>query len=447
MTCRDLGQFSIPYNTKDILNSYSSSQKAAKRRDIALAMVARDIDRAGNNQLNRLLAFRKERSIAPEFQEAQIERLAGDNYREKEFQRKQEEAMDWQNNFLYNTALFAKSMLDEPSRFEREDVEEMQQRMEREGVRLSPSFFRSRSESRGVETREPSLDPSGGGSASQGVRNAFAQIDPSMASISTAMENPSLGSTFNIEQLNVYNLLPPVESAPVKVKQGKGGRKARGGTLDTLSREESSGREQFQVETENLQKLYQEGKIDEQQFKFLLEQQGASLIPPKTKSKGGKKARPYRAGDTSPGSLILFSDDPSFQMGVGRLAGLDEEAIQFAMTFETSASGEAVESTPRTSIDPQVVANFPESVMSFDDKVQRMLELFDYPDTIEGNLISDELRLDFGAWLVRNPNNPRRGETAFNKFLKEAKGQKTVQGSTVQGSRGFEGGGSVRRYD
>lgn len=448
MTCRDLGQFSIPYNTKDILNSYSSAQKASKRRDMALAMAARDIDRSGNNQLNRLLAYRKERAIAPEFQEAQIERLAGDNYREKEYQRKQEEAMDWQNNFLYNTALFAKSMLEEPSRFEREDIEDMQQRLQDEGVALGQSFWnqgRSRSASRPAGSREPSLDPSGGGSAAPGVRNAFAQTDPAMAAMSTAMENPSLGQSINIEQLNVYNMLPPVEGAPVKVKPEKGGRKARGGTLDTLSGEGRVNpvlQQQFQMEAEKLQKLYQEGKIDDQQLKFLLEQQAAAIIPPKTKSKGGKKARPYIAGETSEGSLLLFSTDPSFKMGVGRLEGLDENAIQFAMTFESSGGGqaagggEAAQSDPRGSIDPQVVANAPESVMSFDDKVLRMLELFDYPNEIQGQygpeLISEDLRLDFGAWLLRHPNYPRRGDKAWKQFMSDARGGVQASGSSIQ---------------
>ena len=452
MTCRDLGQFSIPYNTKDILNSYSSAQKASKRRDMALAMAARDIDRSGNNQLNRLLAYRKERAIAPEFQEAQIERLAGDNYREKEYQRKQEEAMDWQNNFLYNTALFAKSMLEEPSRFQREDIEDMQQRLQDEGVALGQSFWnqsRSRSASRPAGSREQSLDPSGGGSAAPGVRNAFAQTDPAMAAMSTAMENPSLGQSINIEQLNVYNMLPPVEGAAVRVKPEKGGRKARGGTLDTLSREERIARvspEEPRVSInisriQELQGLVESGKISADQMQFLIEEDLKASVP-KTKSKGGKKARPYIAGETSEGSLLLYSSDPSFKMGVGRLEGLDENAIQFAMTFESSGGGqaagggEAAQSDPRGSIDPQVVANAPESVMSFDDKVLRMLELFDYPNEIQGQygpeLISDDLRLDFGAWLLRHPNYPRRGDKAWKQFMSDARGGVQASGSSIQ---------------
>jgi hypothetical protein len=419
---------------------------------MALAMAGRDIDRSGNNQLNRLLAYRKERSIAPEFQEAQIERLAGDNYREKEFQRKQEEAMDWQNNFLYNTALFAKSMLDEPSRFEREDIEDLQQRLQDEGVALGGSFWNqggSRSSSRPPGSRGASREASigaGGGSAAPGVRNAFSQTDPAMASMSTAMENPSLGQTFNIEQLNVYNMLPPVEGAPVKVKEGKGGRKARGGTLDTLSGEGRVNpvlQEQFQMEAEKLQKLYKEGKIDDQQLKYLLEQQAAAIIPPKTKSKGGK-ARPYKAGDSSEGSILLYESGIGGLPGAGKLGGLDESAVEFQLRtgyeFKRMGGGEAAQSSSGSSIDPQVIVDAQD--LSFDEKVDRLLTLFDYPLEIESQgggmeLIPDDLRLEFGAFLMRFPNLPKRGETAWKRFMKDRSQKFTsASGGSIQTGAG-----------
>ena len=455
MTCRDLGQFSIPYNTKDILNSYSSAQKAARRRDIALAMSARDIDRAGNNQLNRLLAYRKERSIAPEFQEAQIERLAGDNYREKEFQRKQEEAMDWQNNFLYNTALFSQGMLDRPSRWEQEDVGELQQRVGGEYL-LGESFFKPGSE---AGTRESSRPPGsrgqsagpadrpdfGGASApslQSQVSQAFGSTNPNVSATYTSLQNPSLSqagvSVGAINQM-VFNFLPPQQTEAVRVKPAKAG-KVRGGTLNTLSAE---GSEAVAVVEEpsvkipiaritELQGLLESGKISADQMQFLLEEEIKYSLT-KTKTKGGK-ARPVAASQAA-----VFSGD--IDIGAGALGGLDEAAIEAMLRSgggsAISAEGEAAGGDPKSSIDPLVVSSAPESVMSFDDKVQRMLELFDYPNEIQGQygpeLIPDDLRLDFGPWLVRNPRNPRRGDTAWKKFLKERQGQTTVSASDISG--------------
>ena len=441
MTCRDLGQFSVAYNTKDILNSYSSAQKAAKRRDMALAMAGRDIDRSGNNQLNRLLAYRKERAIAPEFQEAQIERLAGDNYREKEFQRKQEEAMDWQNNFLYNTALFAKSMLEEPSRFEREDIEEMQQRLQDEGVALGGSFWNvggSRGSSRPPGSREPSIGAGGAAAlAPTNVRNAFAQTDPTMASMSTAMENPSLGQTVNIEQLNVYNMLPAVETEkPVPTKPAKGGRKARGGgSLETLSAEPMMGINISKVL--ELQGLVETGKINQDQMQFLLEEElkaSVGSVVPRTKSKGGK-ARPIKTEVEGEASVALGSAIGGLP-GAGRLGGLDESAVEFELQ---SGGGGAVKREPGqafSSIDPQEIVASQD--LSRQEKIDRLLQLYDFPTDIPNplggtDLISDELRQEFGEFLFRFPSLPKRGETAWKRFMAE-RGQKTVSAS----------GGSIR---
>jgi len=440
MTCRDLGQFSIPYNTKDILNSYSSAQKASKRRDMALAMAGRDIDRSGNNQLNRLLAYRKERSIAPEFQEAQIERLAGDNYREKEFQRKQEEAMDWQNNFLYNTALFAKSMLDEPSRFEREDIEEMQQRLEREGLALSGSFWNrgSRSSSRPAGSREQSVGAGGAAAlAPTSVTNAFAQPDASMAAMSTAMDNPSLGPTFNIEQLNVYQMLPPVEGAPVKVKREKGGRKARGGTLDTLS-EPMMG---INISTvQKLQGLVQTGKINQDQMQYLMEAEllaSVGSVVPRTKSKGGK-ARLIKTEVEGEASVELGSAIGGLP-GAGRLGGLDESAVEFELQ---SGGGAAAQASGVSSIDPQVIVDAKD--LSREEKIERLLTLYDYPIDIPNpkggtDLISEELKQEFGEFVFRFPSTPKRGETAWKRFM-AYRGQQIVSGTREPG-QGKAGGG------
>tara|TARA_R110000868_G_scaffold411754_1_gene708881 strand:- start:15361 stop:16698 length:1338 start_codon:yes stop_codon:yes gene_type:complete len=443
MTCRDLGQFSIPYNTKDILNSYSSAQKAAKRRDIALAMAARDIDRSGNNQLNRLLAYRKERAIAPEFQEAQIERLAGDNYREKEFQRKQEEAMDWQNNFLYNTALFSQGMLDKPSRWEQEDVGELQERVGGEYL-LGSSFFKPGSEQGG--TRDPSREPSSRGRSQSGqpperpdfggasapslqsqVSQAFGSLDPNVSSAFTSIQNPSLGPAgLSIGAINqmVFNFLPPQQLSEGQ-KQKISAPRMRPPTNQPLVEETGSL-----------------SRFDPSDFTGINKGQGI------LKFKGG---RVVLKKPTSEDILKMGGTEEQISaMGLGSsgLPGLDEATLEAILRSGISASGEAPKGDPRSSIEPLVVASAPESVMSFDDKVLKMLELFDYPNEIQGQygpeLIPDDLRLDFGAWLVRNPKYPKRGYKAWEQFLTDARG--LVQASTVQGGGGFEGGGSVRTY-
>ena len=78
--------YSIPFNIKNIMGSYQGAQQSAKRRDRALAIAGAMTESA--NPLDRLIAFRRESQIAPAFQEAQIEKLAGDNFRQNEYMEK-----------------------------------------------------------------------------------------------------------------------------------------------------------------------------------------------------------------------------------------------------------------------------------------------------------------------------------------------------------------------
>jgi len=94
MTAPCIRPFSIPYNTQDILGSYSSAKNAAKKRDRQLYIIGRETE--VGNPLDKLIAYRKERQIAPGFQEAQIERLAGDNYSEKQFRQQSLALMEQQ---------------------------------------------------------------------------------------------------------------------------------------------------------------------------------------------------------------------------------------------------------------------------------------------------------------------------------------------------------------
>ena len=94
MTAPCIRPFSIAYNTRDILGSYSSAKSAAKGRDRQLYIVGRETETG--NPLDKLIAYRKERQIAPGFQEAQIERLAGDNFNEKQFRQQSLALMEQQ---------------------------------------------------------------------------------------------------------------------------------------------------------------------------------------------------------------------------------------------------------------------------------------------------------------------------------------------------------------
>ena len=414
MTCRDLGNFSIPFNTTDILRSYSSAKKSASRRDIALAMASKDIDRSGDNQLNKLLAYRKERSIAPAFQEAEFERLAGDNYSEKQFRKEQSEAMQWQNNFLYNSALFFQSMLDKPSRFQQEDLEDMTQRLQDQGVALGDSFWqqgRSRSASRAPRTREPSV--SGAGPApdpsQMAVTNAFAQVQPGTASAFTQAENPSLAPSFAGATINIFNLLPPVgvEAQPQIIKP-RGSRRPPS-SLDILSSSNIS--------------------IKQEPGEQPVEEQPGEELKPRMVRVSGLKQNPVR---------VKPSD-----LGSSALPGADESAVQYAMRLEregfVESKGAGQMYDPFSTIDPQVVASAPEDIMSFEQKARKMLELFDFPLEYKGELVSEELKMDYGVWLVQNPNNPRYGEGTWKKFMKSRKQRGVVQASGGGPAQGFGG--------
>lgn len=428
MTCRDLGNFSIPFNTTDILRSYSSAKKSASRRDIALAMASKDIDRSGDNQLNRLLAYRKERSIAPGFQEAEFERLAGDNYSEKQFRKEQSEAMQWQNNFLYNSALFFQSMLDKPSRFQQEDLEDLSQRLQDEGVALGDSFWqqgRSRSASRAPRTREPSV--SGAGPAPNPsqiqVTNAFAQVQPGTASTFTQAENPSLaGAT-----INIFNILPPVgvEAQPRLVKPRGRGRPPS--TLDILSSsniaiKQEPGEEPIAIKQEPGTELFGAGEE----------------VKPRLVKVRGLKQKPVR---------VKPSD-----LGSSALPGADESAVEMAIRLEREAfvesKGAGQMFDPFSTINPEVVASAPENIMSFEQKARKMLELFDYPysywiDKKTSNpkeiTVDEDLKLEYGVWLIQNPNNPRHGEGTFKKFLKSRKQRGVVQAGGAGPAIGYTG--------
>jgi hypothetical protein len=100
-------------------------------------------------------------------------------------------------------------------------------------------------------------------------------------------------------------------------------------------------------------------------------------------------------------------------------------------------------SDPRASIDPKVIADLPEEVMSIDEKIQRMLELYDYPDEIPGtsDLMSEELKLEFGNFLRLYPGKyPKRGETAFKAFM----GMRGMQMVSAGGGRIVQGQGGLK---
>jgi len=148
----------------------------------------------------------------------------------------------------------------------------------------------------------------------------------------------------------------------------------------------------------------------------------------------GRVGRGYINIASGGGGAEAMSEENVISRLLGEMIGEIEGEGMYA-----SGGGGTYESMdPRASIDPMVIYNIPESAMSFEDKVRRMTELFDYPTDIQGasgtELISDELRLEFGEFLMRYPNRyPRRGNQAFDAFMKE-RSRKMVQA----------GGGSIQ---
>lgn len=94
-----MAAYSMPFSARDVLASYPSSQLSAVDRDTQIFRFGQVLTRSKDPKA-RLIAGRALSKVSPGFQEAQIERLAGDNFSQKQFQAEQRESMALQKKYI-----------------------------------------------------------------------------------------------------------------------------------------------------------------------------------------------------------------------------------------------------------------------------------------------------------------------------------------------------------
>jgi len=94
-----MAAYSMPFSARDVLASYPSSQLSAVDRDTEIFKFGQVLTKSKNPKA-RLIAGRALSKVSPGFQEAQIERLAGDNFSQKQFQAEQRESMALQKKYI-----------------------------------------------------------------------------------------------------------------------------------------------------------------------------------------------------------------------------------------------------------------------------------------------------------------------------------------------------------
>lgn len=94
-----MAAYSMPFSARDVLGSYPSSQLSAIDRDTEIFRFGQVLTRSKDPKA-RLIAGRALSKVSPGFQEAQIERLAGDNFSQKQFQAEQRESMALQKKYI-----------------------------------------------------------------------------------------------------------------------------------------------------------------------------------------------------------------------------------------------------------------------------------------------------------------------------------------------------------
>jgi hypothetical protein len=467
MTAPYMGTFSIPYNTRDILGSYSSAQKAAKSRDRALALTGMMTDMG--NPLDKLLAYRKERQISPGFQESQIQKLAGDNYAEKQFQSellsrlpKKKEPLPLQSGPDYSVS--PDLVRDMSGGMEYRTSNRLQPGGQLRDVINRPTFTNL---PRGLETQGtqtggydiPSDEEVGIGGILSGLVSAVARnfgneggggavvespyqyarpIQPeSMRFVSPydAVEETSLIQPLDIIQPNaalgdIRGRVGGGESQSAlasgslqEVEQAVSRR--RGGGRPLGSKNKPRGLDPTQT---TLTQLVSEERPQPME--------GEAPQPP-VRSRGKQSAPKSRAAKASEAIRTMILDEDQFQTMYSIALAHSEGGAEAYGGGGAEAYGGGESRDIRGSIDPVEIYNIPESVMSREEKVQRMIELFDYPIEF---VMDKELLSDFGNFLYRYPSKyPKRGESAWNAFIKEQK-QTTVSASRLPGG-GNAGGG------
>jgi len=94
-----MAAYSMPFSARDVLASYPSAQLSAVDRDTEIFKFGQILTNSKNPKA-RLIAGRALSKVSPGFQEAQIERLAGDNFSQKQFQAEQRESMALQKKYI-----------------------------------------------------------------------------------------------------------------------------------------------------------------------------------------------------------------------------------------------------------------------------------------------------------------------------------------------------------
>ena len=388
-----LAGFSIPYNVKNIMGSYSSAQKAAKGRDRALAYAGMMTEMG--NPLDKLIAYRKQSQISPAFQEAQIEKLAGDNYRQNEFMTK---------------------MLEQTKQQERAKT-------------IEKATTTSRDISSGIEMRTSNrLQP--GDFQSQFLQGVV------VGRGQRASENPEYQQQLSelLEQgRQARRSRPPpvfgqdwrsVTGVPRDISAVEAGSYVMERGNDPMLRGEQA---RF-GEGLSFEEIYRQGEASGSLMTELFEQQAPPELGTLEVAGGGARAR-RRARLERAGQM---------QMEGGTQMGMEEQVMQ-SMYGGGGGGGGAEAGGGAGAADPgSDIRAIRDSNLSDEEKIKRAIQARPLTmDEMATTGMDLDMMEEYGSYLLRYPDG------TFQRFLKMRK-QVVSQASTFQGTSGFEGG-SVRR--
>lgn len=352
-----LAGFSIPFNVKNIMGSYSTAQKAAKGRDRALALAGMMTE--VGNPLDKLIAYRKQSQIAPAFQEAQIEKLAGDNYRQNEFMSK------------------------------------MLSKQEERAKTVEKATTTSRDISTGLEMRTSQrLQPGDFQSQyMQGFITGRGQELSDLLEQGREARRTRPPAVFGEDWRSVTGVprdVSALEAGSYVMERGN----------DPMLRGEQA---RF-GEGLNFDEIYRQGMESGSLMTELFEQQAPPELGTLELAGGGGARARRRARQ-------------------GQVADQPQE-IGYEATFGSMYGG-------------GVYGGRPTSEIMMERGLQRVMEKY-------GNVL-ENAELAFTEFLERNPIS---GDyESFERYIDQLNNPaRVVQGSSVQGSRGFEGGGGVRSY-
>lgn len=94
-----MAAYSMPFHMRDVAGSYPSAQLAAVDRDSQIFRYGQIFENTRNPN-KRLVAARTLSQVSPGFQEAQIEKLAGDNFSQKQLESLKRENMALQKQYI-----------------------------------------------------------------------------------------------------------------------------------------------------------------------------------------------------------------------------------------------------------------------------------------------------------------------------------------------------------